>query len=75
MTCPLGAIDAATRNGDEMRIALIERCVFQEKQNVLLNPKLQAPHGKQHPLGLAVARCAPVFTEASGQRLFLLVGW
>ena len=75
MACPLWAIDATSRDGHKMRVALVERGVFEEEQDVLLNPELQAPHGKQDALGLAVARCAPVFTEASRERLFLLVGW
>src|ERR1700733_10892015 len=75
MARPLGAIDAATRDGDEMGVALVKRSIFEKEQNILLNPKLQASHGKQNPLGLAVARCAPVFTETSGERLLLLVCW
>jgi hypothetical protein len=58
-----------------MSIAFVEGRVFEEEQDVLLDPELQVPHGKQHALGLAVARSAPVFTEASRERLFLLVGW
>ncbi len=75
VTCPLWTIDATTRDGHEMRIALVERGILEKEQDVLLDPKLQAPHGKQNPLRLAVARCAPVFTETSRECLFLLVGW
>jgi hypothetical protein len=69
VTCPLRTIDAATRDGHEMHVALVERGILEKEQNILLNPKLQAPYGKQTPLRLAVARCAPVFTEAGGERL------
>ena len=75
MTRPLWAIDAASCDGNKMRIALVEGGIFEEEQDVLLNPELQAPHGKQNPLRFAVARRAPVFTETSGERLFLLVCW
>ena len=75
MACPLGAIDATTRDGHEMRVALVERSILEEEQDVLLNPELQAPDGQQNPLRLAVARCTPVFTETSRECLFLLVGW
>jgi len=40
MACPLWAIDAASRYGHEMRIALVERSIFQKEQNILLNPEL-----------------------------------
>jgi hypothetical protein len=62
-------------DGHKMRVAFVEGSIFEEEQDVLLNPELQAPDGKQNPLRLAVARCAPVFTETSGECLFLLVCW
>jgi hypothetical protein len=75
VTRPLRAIDAATRNGDKMRVSLVEWSVFEEEQNVLLDPELQTPHRQENAFCLPVARCAPVFTEASRERLFLMVGW
>ena len=47
-----------------MRIAFVEGSVFEEDQNVPLDPELQVPHGEENALGLAVARSAPVFAEA-----------
>jgi hypothetical protein len=72
---PLGAIDTTSGDGDKMSVAFVEGRVFEEEQDVLLDPELQVPHGKQNALGLAVARSAPVFAKASRERLFLLVGW
>ena len=74
MLCPLGAIDTASGDGHKICVAFVEGSVFEEEQDVLLNPELQAPHRKQNALGFAVARPAPVFAEASRQRLFLVGG-
>ena len=75
MSCPLGAVNTTPGNGHQMRVPLVERSVFEEEQNVLLNPDLQAPYRKQDALGLAVARYAPVLAEARRECLLLLVGW
>src|SRR5271155_1170373 len=74
MPGPLGTIHTASGDGHKMRVAFVEGSVFEEEQDILLNPHLQAPHGKQDAFGFAVARPAPVFSEASRERLFLLVG-
>jgi hypothetical protein len=74
MPCPLGAIDTASSEGHKMCVPFVEGTVFEEEQDVLLNPELQVPYWKQDTLGLAVARPTPVFAEASRERLFLLVG-
>ena len=74
MPCPLGAIDTASGDGHKMCVAFVEGSVFEKKQDVLLDPELQAPHRKQNALGFSVARPAPVFAETSRKRLFLLVG-
>jgi len=74
MPGPLGTIHTASGDGHKMRVAFVEGSVFEEEQDILLNPHLQAPHGKQDAFGFAVARPAPVFAEASRERLFLLVG-
>ena len=75
VSCPLGAVGATASGGDKLRVALVERSIFEDEQDVLLNPELQVADGQQNALGLAVARCAPVLFEASRERLFLLVGW
>ena len=75
VSCPVGAVHAASRDGDEMRVPLVERSVFQDEQDVLLNPRLQVADGEKDALGLAVAAGAPVLLKASGQCCFLFVGW
>ena len=40
--------------GNEVCIAFIEGRIFQEEQNVLLDPELQAANGQENALGLAV---------------------
>ena len=75
MPCSLGAIDTAPGDDDQMRATFHERSVFEEEQNVLLDPELQVAHGKQDALGLAIGRCTPVFAEAGQERRLLLFGW
>ena len=48
--------------------------IFEDEQDVLLNPELQIADGEKNALGLLSA-CAPILLEASGECLFLLVGW
>ena len=67
--CPLGAVHATSGNRHKMRVPLVERSVFEDEQDVLLNPRLEVADGEQDALGLAVAGCAPILSEASGQRL------
>jgi hypothetical protein len=71
----LRAIDTASGDRHEMRVPSVERSIFEQEQHILLDPKLQAPDGKQDAFGLAVTRPAPVFAEASRERFILLVGW
>jgi hypothetical protein len=58
MTCPLGAVHAASCNGNKMRIALVERGIFEEEQNIRLNPELQTPHRQKNALRFASAKCS-----------------
>ena len=68
----LGAVGATARRGDKLRVALVEGRIFQDEQNIRLNPELQVSHRQENP------RCAlaPVvdFLEASRECLLLLVG-
>ena len=73
MPCPLGAVDATSRRWHKLRVALVERSEFQDEQDVRLNPELQIADGEQDAFGLLPSR-APILFEASGERLFLLVG-
>ena len=70
---PLGAVHATPRCGHKLRVPLVERRMFEDEQDVLLNPRLQIADGEQDALGLLPA-VAPVLAEASSERLFLLVG-
>src|SRR5258708_179278 len=36
VACPLGAIDTTPGDGHEMRITLIERCILEQEQHILL---------------------------------------
>ena len=67
----LGAIDAASCGGDKLRVAFVERCLFQEQENVMLNPLLQVPHREQNALGFG-SGSVPILAEAIGKCLFLL---
>ena len=55
MSGALGALDAASGSGNELRVALVERRLFQEQKNVVLYPLLQVPNGEQDRLALAPA--------------------
>ncbi len=67
----LGAIDAASGGGNKLRVALVERRLFQEQENVMLNPLLQVPNREQDALGLG-SGSVPLLAEAIGECLFLL---
>ena len=69
----LGAIDAIPGGGNKLRVPLVERRLFQEQENILLNPLLQVPNRKQDALGLG-SGSAPLLAETIGERLFLLRG-
>ena len=55
-----------------MSIALVERCLFEDEQDVVLNPELEIADGEQEALCLPVP-AAPFLFEASGEGLLLLV--
>ena len=71
MTRALGAIDAASGGGNKLRVALVERRLFQEQEHVVLYPLLQVPNREQDALGLG-SSSVPLFAEATGECLFLL---
>jgi hypothetical protein len=73
VSCPLGAIRATARRWRKLRIALIEWGEFQNEEDVRLNPELQAADRKQDAFRLLPTR-TPILFEASGERLFLLIG-
>jgi hypothetical protein len=45
VSSPLGAIDAASGGGNKLGIALVERCLLQEQEKVMLYPMLKVPDG------------------------------
>jgi len=67
----LGAIDATSGGGNELRVPFVERRLFQEQENIVLNPLLQVPNREQDALGLG-SGSAPLLAEAIGERLLLL---
>ena len=67
----LGALDAASCGGNKLRIAFVERRLFQEQEDVMPNPLLQVPNRKQNALGLG-SGSVPLLAEAIGECLFLL---
>ena len=71
MSGAFGAIDTASGGGEKLRVAFVEWRLFQEQENVMLNPLLQVPYREQDALGLG-SRSVPLLTEAIGERLFLL---
>ena len=72
MACPLGAIGTTASRGNKLRVPLVERRIFQDKQDVAVNPELQVADGQQDTGGF---RSSVVYLfEASGERGFLLVG-
>ena len=69
----LGAIATASGGGDKLRVAFVERRLFQEQKDVMLNPLLQVPNREQDSLGFA-SGSVPLLPEAIGHCLFLLRG-
>ena len=69
----LGAIDAASGGGNKLRVAFVERRLFQEQEDVMLNPLLQVANREQDALGLG-SGSVPLLAEAIGECLFLLRG-
>ena len=70
--CPLRALKATARCDHKLRVALAERRVFQDEQDVLLNPTLKLAHREQDALCLVAI--APVFAKAMGKGLLLFRG-
>ncbi len=73
MPCPFRTFGATAHRWHKLRIPLVERGEFQDKENVRLNPELQAADGEKNGFRLLPSR-APILFEASGKCLFLLVG-
>jgi hypothetical protein len=67
----LRALDAASGGGDKLGVAFVEWRLFQEQEDVMLNPLLKVPNREQDALGLGPGS-VPLFAEAIGERLFLL---
>jgi hypothetical protein len=70
VSCALWALDAATGDGDKLRVPFVEWSLFQEQENVVLYPLLQMPNREQNPFGLG-SGSIPLFAEAIGECLFL----
>ena len=71
MSGTLGAIDATPGSGNKLRVAFVERCLFQEQEDIMLYPLLQVPNRKQDALRLG-SGSVPLLPEAIGECLFLL---
>src|SRR6201996_3222866 len=72
MSCPLWAIGTTASGGNKLRVALVERRVFQNQQDIVVNPELQVTDGQQNTSGF---RSAVVDLFETGlERGFLLVG-
>ncbi len=69
----VGAVHAATGDGDEMRVALVERSVFEKQEHVRLNPETQVADRKKNTGGL-LAVAGVDLLETSGEPLRLEVG-
>jgi len=67
----LRAIHAASGGRDELGIALVERCLFEQQQDVVFYPVVQVSHGKQNAFGFS-CRPTPILAEAVGEGLLLL---
>jgi hypothetical protein len=63
----LGAVGASARRGDKLRVALVEGRIFQDEQNIRLNPELQIAHGQKNPRRILAAVVG--FLEASRECL------
>ena len=73
MPCPFGAIHAASRCWHKLRVPLVEGSMFEDEEDVALNPELEIADGEKDAFRLLPCR-PPILFEASGERLFLLVG-
>jgi hypothetical protein len=72
MACPLGAIGTTASGRDKLRVPLVERRIFQDQQDIAVNPELQVADGQQDTGGFR-SSVVDLF-EASRERGFLLVG-
>jgi hypothetical protein len=54
-------------------IPLVEGCLFQEQEDIMLYPILEMPDGKDDALGLPCCP-TPILTKAACEGCFLL-GW
>jgi hypothetical protein len=54
----------------KMRVPFVERCLFQEQQNVMLDPLLQVPNREQDAFRFH-SGSVPLLAEAIGECLFL----
>ena len=73
MSGSLRAIGAASSDGDKLRVAFVERRLFQEQEDVMLYPLSQVPNREQDTFGLGSCS-VPLFAEAIAECLFLLRG-
>jgi len=72
MACPLGAIDTTASGWDKLRVPLVERRIFQDQQDIAVNPELQVADRQQNTCGF---RSAAIYLfEASRECGFLLIG-
>lgn len=70
----LGAIDTASGRGNQLRVPLVERSLFQKQQHVRLNPEAQVADGQQDSRGLVAIVGVDLF-EASRKSLYLHLRW
>jgi hypothetical protein len=70
---PFRAVHATPRDGNQMRVPLVERSIFQDKQDVLLDPRLQVADRKKNAFGLTVSTRTPILAEASLESFVLFV--
>jgi hypothetical protein len=69
---PLRTVGATARCRDKLRIALVERRIFQNEQDVGVDPELQVADRQQNTRWFLTA--AVNLFEASRERLFLQIG-
>lgn len=74
MARPFGAIDAASGGWHKLAVLLVEGRVFENEQDVAINPELKIADGQQDTL-LFSAAALPVLPKTSGECDLLLVGW
>ena len=71
MACTFRAIGTTASGRDKLRVPLVERCVFQDQQDIAVDPELQVAYRQQNTPRF---RCAVVYLfEARRECLLLLV--